>query len=440
MGARESIAPRLRLTLGILLAAGLVLAGWASAGAPRKVGAERAGPTSPPNILLIITDDQKDGMMRFMPRVRDAFADGVKYPNAFVTTPLCCPSRASIFSGRYFHNHRVNGHKPGEDRRFARRTFPRYLSAAGYHQAMFGKYINRWDVDVDGDAYFNKIDVSYPNDLARAEEWLSSQADDYLTGREAQDDRPWTLVLSTHAIHGPHSPEPEYQTLPIPPFEKPPSFKEKNLSDKADWTRQYVRETRYRWGGRTIQRRWRSYVRYLNNADELVGEVFGLIEELEEENTLAFFISDNGYLLGEHWLIGKNAPHIADLAVPLYARWPGVLEPTVDRRMVASIDLAPTIYEAAGIDPRYEPDARSLLSSHQRRFLIADNGAWRTIFSRRVQLIDFLKPRGREYYNLKRDPYELHSRPNRSAATRWHRRLNRLADCEARGCPKSSDG
>ena len=127
-----------------------------------------------PNVLVIITDDQRlEGTMAVMPSTRHEFGDlGVTYPNAFVTTPLCCPSRASIFSGKYAHNH---GIRVNDGRAFdASQSWPRYLHDAGYFTGLFGTYlagvsprsVPYWDRAAD-------IPAVDPNDGA----FVSAQAD-----------------------------------------------------------------------------------------------------------------------------------------------------------------------------------------------------------------------------------------------------------------------
>ena len=108
-----------------------------------------------PNILFIVTDDQElQGTMAVMPSTAKWFKNGdsgsgitggTEFANGSVTTPLCCPSRASIFSGRYAHNHGV--HKITEPQNLDQSTtLQRYLQQAGYRTGIFGKFLNDWDV------------------------------------------------------------------------------------------------------------------------------------------------------------------------------------------------------------------------------------------------------------------------------------------------------
>src|SRR5918997_6132814 len=104
---------------------------------------------SRPNILIIITDDQRRSTIRHMPKTRRWFARGGRhFLRAYATTPLCCPSRASIFTGRYAHNHGVENNALAQTLD-QRTTIQRYLQRAGYHTALIGRYLNRWPLEED---------------------------------------------------------------------------------------------------------------------------------------------------------------------------------------------------------------------------------------------------------------------------------------------------
>ena len=121
--------------LGLLL----LTAAVAAVPAPGQGG----NPAARPNILVIVTDDQPKGTLEVMAATRKLFVrQGRTYPNAYVTTPLCCPSRASILTGRYAHNHHVLTQQPQSFD--VRTTIARYLQRAGYLTAISGKYLNRW--------------------------------------------------------------------------------------------------------------------------------------------------------------------------------------------------------------------------------------------------------------------------------------------------------
>ena len=96
-----------------------------------------------PNIVIFVTDDQRDGLEAMPKTVAWLGKGGTRYANAFATTPLCCPSRASIFSGRYAHNHGVTSNSDPRDLN-QQTTMQYYLDRAGYRTGIFGKYMNSW--------------------------------------------------------------------------------------------------------------------------------------------------------------------------------------------------------------------------------------------------------------------------------------------------------
>ena len=184
----------------------------------------------------------------------------------------------------------------------------------------------------------------------------------------------------------------------------------------------------------------------------------------EDERTLAIFVSDNGFFWGEHSLTGKGFPYREAVEVPMYVRWPGRISAgTVDGRLVANIDIAPTIMDAAGVAPRYEPDGRSLLDGTWERrgmLLEGENLQWRSYLTAGKQYVRW-SGGPREYYDLRRDPFQEHnalasnadvvggrhargtrrgqltvSRPvARRAARRMHAALRRAAPVRGQGLP-----
>jgi len=366
------------------LRAGRVLAGVATilALAPIAASAGAASrPTrEPPNILIILTDDQRlSGTMAVMPKTLDRFADaGKTFTNAVVTTPLCCPSRASIYSGQYTHNHGVL-QNAGRGELDLRRTIQRYLNRS-YTTGIAGKFINYWpycrrppDFDrwtVVRGLYAN-FDVSEPGSCRGVSGYtttfLKDRALKFLRD-ETPLGRPWFLHLAISAPHGggasmPPQPEPKYQNAPIPPFQASPSYFEADRSDKPTWMRVN------RWTPERVQQERDGTLRALLSVDDMVDEIFAELDATgEADNTLAFFLSDNGWLWGEHGGISKGAAYLESPRIPLYMRWPAVVPPgTVDNRLVANIDLLPTILAATGLTGRHTMDGRSLLDPSWQR-------------------------------------------------------------------------
>ena len=432
-----------------------------------------AAPAQPvrPNVLIILTDDQRfDQTLSVMPSTRRWFARrGTTFANAFATTPLCCPSRASIFSGRYAHNHTVVSNQRGAEEDFDQSaTIQAYLDDAGYRTGFFGKYFNAWDVRSDPPS-FDRWAIDAPNgatgyagDLWNVEgrqrtvdeystAFIGEQGLRFLRSSEGpRDDTPWFLELSTFAPHTPAIPAARYAEAPVPAFSRDPSMEERDLSDKPAWLR---RRTPLDMGVMTGTRA--DELRCLMSVDDVVHDVFAQLRAGRElHNTLAFFLSDNGTLWGAHGIRGKETPYLPSIRVPMLARWPRHLEAgAVDRRIVANIDLAPTILEAAGITPSTPMDGRSLFGSAARSSLLieywrlkhpSDIPTWAAIYRPRFEYVEYYG-RGsivfREFYDLRTDPWELTnllhdgSRSNDPDVRRLSDRLDGLRGCVGNGCP-----
>ena len=165
--------------------------------------------------------------MAVMPSTRREFVDrGVEFTNAFATTPLCCPSRASIYSGKYPHNHGIR--KNGGIGFDATQTWQRQLDDAGYFTGLFGKYF--FSVLATQAPYFD-VKASVPAQAADDAPIVSGYARSFLEQAEQDDERPWALVLATSQPHAPWTGTPATFS-PLPPWTAPPSFQEADLSDK----------------------------------------------------------------------------------------------------------------------------------------------------------------------------------------------------------------
>jgi arylsulfatase A-like enzyme len=423
-----------------------------------------------PNILIVLTDDQRADTLGVMPRTRRWFGGGgTRFSNAFATTPLCCPSRSSILTGRYAHNHSVFTNTQTNDLDL-RSTFPRYLRNAGYRNAFFGKYLNSWNVRrrppyfrrwaiFGGPSCYYDCDWNVNGRVHKVSrystDFIARRAVRFLRRTDASDARPWSLVLSVSAPHAPYVPAERHRTRAISGWGGNPATRERNLRDKP----RYVREGGASLPGALDTRR--QQLRTLIAVDELVGRVRGTLRRLRESNdTLAIFLSDNGIFWAEHGLAGKSPPYTQGVQIPLMVRWPRhVRAGRVDGRLVANIDVAPTILDASGIDAdsAYPMDGRSLLGSWFRkrllleyqRYIKFDTPTWRSIRTRTRQYIEYYRGRHdrsnalifREYYHLGRDPWQRrnllkdHNAANDPDVRRLHRQLRADAECVGSNCP-----
>lgn len=391
--------------------------------------------TSRPNVLFIVTDDQRSvGTFEVMPHTVRWFKDGgTHFPDAVATTPVCGPSRASIFTGLYGHNHGVlhNYEAPNVDQRF---TLQRYLKEAGYRTGIAGKYLNDWDLEVDPPhfdswAIFNlgylPIKVNEQGSVETIDRYSTTYVADYAVDflrKGADEERPWFLYIAPFAPHPPATPDARYADAEVPPFEPTPNFLEADRSDKPPHVQEIEPDADAILAERTAQ------LRTLLSVDDLVKSVMETIEETGQgDNTLAFFISDNGWMWGEHGLDAKTKPYPASVRIPLLARWPGrIAEGAVVPGFAANIDLAPTVVDALALSPEMPMDGASLLADSARsRALLEFWGAparaapraltspWASTITHSFQYVEYYEVGDlssvtfREYYDLESDPWQL---------------------------------
>ena len=425
---------------------------------------------SPPNILIINTDDQRyTETLEVMPRVSKFFVGGgTEYVNGAVTTALCCPSRASFFSGRYSHNNGITGN--GLDELVANfdqdSTIQGYLQEAGYNTAIVGKYMNtyplhrdpmnwtQWATTTGGysDVPFN-LNSEPRQTSGYYTKHLGNFATDFLQDFEAEDDKPWFMYVAPQAPHHPYRPQPKYATAEVPAVEKPPSWNEADISDKPQAVRNRapVSEAEY------IRKRTQM-LRTLMSVDDMVQRLVRQMNLLgESENLLAVYMSDNGYLWGEHGVSEKRFPYLESIEVPFLLRWRGVLpEGETSARLVTQIDLLPTALEAAQATPTltYPLDGQSILSAPPRTEVLheyfkspdSQMFPWAGIRTEEWQYVEWYDVTTgviiwREYYDLVNDPYQMENvlrdgiDGNEPDVAPLHERLTDLRDCVGIECP-----
>ena len=393
-----------------------------------------------PNFIVILTDDQRADTLSFMPLLQQRLVQrGITFRNSFVTTALCCPSRASLLTGRYAHNHGVLFNKPphgGVEAFDDSSTLATWLSDAGYETALVGKYLNRYAPD-NQDFDFSYVPPGWSrwfgyggfyydyflNDDGTVRHFGTSPAD-YSTDvlREhavefvEQAQAPFFLLFAPYAPHGSDKPSTGDPT-PVPPpaagtcadpeLPNPPSMNPNLTADDFVW-----------------MRRWRSrYLCSLQGVDRAVAEILDAIPPDEFDETVVIFTSDNGFAFGEHRrTTGKSCQYEECLRVPLVISYPALTnEPREETRIALNIDLAPTILELAGIASVPGPiDGLSLaplltgqrvqwrkdfLFEHYTPSLNAMTAGVRGV---RYKLVDRLQLPD-ELYDLRYDPYEINN-------------------------------
>jgi arylsulfatase A-like enzyme len=450
-----------------------VLAGTAALGAcdsddePRPRAASGA-----PNVVVVMTDDQRADELEVMPRVKRLLARrGTVYSRSFASFPLCCPSRATFLTGQYAHNHGVRDNRAeaggGVDALDDSETLPVWLGRAGYSTAHVGKYLNgyrgpdapegwdEWHATIDPTTYLSYgFSASRNGQVVRPRgyqgDWVTRRAD-ALVGELPQ---PFFLSVAYLAPHEDRGldrgrcretarPAPRhFGRIPVSGFRPPPSFDEARAADKPSFIRAQPRLTPAL--ERAQARAWACRRESLLTVDEGVG---ALVQALRSRgvlrDTLFVFTSDNGYFLGEHRL-PDNKINVYEEAVrvPLVIRGPGVLTAKREPRLVTNVDLAATILDAAGAEAGREPDGISLLRRPPPgRVLLLENLAkgeprfarYAAVRTRRHVYVEYENGE-RELYDLRRDPHQLRSRQASPALAGLRRRLERLRDCAGEDC------
>jgi arylsulfatase A-like enzyme len=423
-----------------------------------------------PNILLIVTDEQRPAGLAVMPlTMRWMMQSGRHYADAYVTTPIGNPSRSSLMTGRYAHNHgvQIDGGSGVLDQAS---TIQAYLHGAGYETALYGKFLDAWADPRSGFAGFQFLDrfavftswIAYydarwsvQGTFERIPEYSTSYIGDravhFLARREAHDAQPWFMMLATSAAQVPPVTTPRFHNAPVPRFGLNLARTELNRSDKPP----YVRASPINL--RRDRRIRRLQLRAFMPVDTMVSRVFKALRERHEaRRTVVVFTSDNGYQWGEHGLSRKGTPYPASFHVPLLIRWPGHFARSGRKlsRPAANVDVAPTLLDAAGVtpDPAIPMDGHSLLRPWTRHQLLLEfwRGAgsaappWVSIRTSRYQYTEYYNPDGtvgfREYYTAN-DPYQLRNllhdgvpgnNPNVPAL---HERLASARACAGATCP-----
>jgi N-acetylglucosamine-6-sulfatase len=450
----------LSLLTQILVCAALVL--WSCAlqnvghAQPRKSGIAHAGRLDrlpnrkPRNVLFILTDDQRYDAFGFLrgqsfletPNLDSLARNGVYLPNAFVTTALCSPSRASILTGMYAHRHRVidnDSPLPGN-----LVYFPQYLQRAGYETAFIGKWhmgghidnpqpgFNYW-VSFKGQGSYlpNKDGFNVNGKQVPQRGYITDELTNYALDwiRSRTGDKPFMLYLSHKAVHAEFIPaERHHGRFQDQTFVPPKTMDQVNVQGAPMW----VQNQRNSWHGvdfpyhsnLNIAEYYKRYAETLLAVDEGVGRITDLLKEKGWlDSTLIIFMGDNGFAFGEHGLIDKRTAYDESMRVPMVMQCPELFRgSSVVRPVVANIDIAPTILEAAGLKAPDYMDGRSFLALAQgkpvrwRDFLLYEYyWEWAfpqtpTMFALRGEQYKYIHYYGlwdlNELYDIKADPLE----------------------------------
>ncbi|MBM4016764.1 MAG: sulfatase [Planctomycetes bacterium] len=372
---------------------------WSAAGAALAAGRRlaKAAEGRRPNVVVILTDDQRWDAMScaghpFLktPNIDRIAREGVRFANAFVTTSLCSPSRASLLSGRYAHSHGVRDNftdypadLPG---------YPRRLHDIGYETAYIGKWhmgeqddrqrpgFDYWMSHKGQGNYFdNEFNVNGERQVIKGY-YTHVVTDHAVAWLKRPHPKPFLLIMGHKAPHGgPIVPEPRYEhVFDGVPIQRPPTAADYGPG-KPEWLRLRVPTWHGIEGPLYGLKDFGKFVRYyhatLVSVEDSVGRVLAALEETGQlDDTIIVYTSDNGFFLGEHGCVDKRAMYEESIRIPLLVRWPGLVRgPMVVDRMVLSIDLAPSLLDLCGAAPLEGIHGRSW-----KPLLGGDARGWRT--------------------------------------------------------------
>ncbi len=405
--------PGVLVSLAVVLAAGCSESGPVVEEKAEVTATEEAEtPADRPNMVFVIVDDLDFASIEKMPEINSLLRDeGASLERTFISHPICCPSRSTILTGLYDHNHQVLGNRypDGGFRKFREQgheegSIAVSLQDGGYRTGFFGKYLNGYTqvdpthVPPGWDEWYGKLEeqklydyrlnengeeVSYGDE---SEDFftdvLSDKATEFVRSA-APEGQPFFMYVAPTAPHGPATPAERHEgTFAGEEAPRPPSFDEEDVSDKPSWLRTSAPLTEREVS--RIDSHYRERLDSMLAVDEMVSS---LVDELEAagelENTYIFFTSDNGFEQGEHRIrAGKDRPYEESAHVPFFVRGPGVAPSSVVEELAVNTDFAPTFADLAGTE--FPADGRSLVP-----LLHGEEPPWRSAI-----LIERLPPEG----------------------------------------------
>ncbi|MBL8173937.1 MAG: sulfatase [Bryobacterales bacterium] len=346
-------------------------------------------PAARPNVVYIITDDQRWDLLSLRghaylrtPNMDRIGREGITFVNAFVTTSLCSPSRATYLTGRYAHQHMVRYNRVSDTFDRDEVLWPQLLKKAGYSTGYVGKWhignnasprqgFDYWAV-LPGQGRYRE-----PIFHVQGKEQTMKGHVDAVTADFAVEflrrQTPGQAFCLCVGIKSPHAEQ-------LPPEDMKQLFANVDIAQPASWNEEYektgkadvvaqscIEADRFFDGPRQLKGSWQDYIkdfyRSVMSADRAVGRILDALDEKRlAQDTLVIFVGDNGFFLGEHRLVDKRFPYEEALRVPMLMRYPRLIPAgTVATQMTLNLDIFPTVLDVCGVKGgKASPTARSL--------------------------------------------------------------------------------
>jgi len=417
--------------------------------------------TKKPDVLFVLLDDLRWDALGYMghPYVKTPNLDrlreqGAVMANAFVTTSICCPSRATFLTGTLANRHGVIDNESADYNPEVTPPLTKYLQEAGYRTAMIGKwhmgnsgaprpYFDFW-LSFKGQGVYNNplfnIDGKKVQHKGYTTDLLTDYAIDFI--KRQPTTQPFFVMLSHKAVHEPFMPAPRHKDAfgADAKLAQPPSYSE-DFADKPAWQRrQASREVRWHYRTREIEEEklpaalpadpWKGYDKYVDQlrclaaVDEGIGKIIALLRERGTlDNTLIVFTSDNGYFHMEHRRWDKRLAYEESLRIPMLVVYPGHIQPgSTINQLVTNADFAPTILAYAGLPvpaqmqgasmkPLFEeknPRWRNAVFYEYWKELVHSIPTMTALRTERYKLITYPEINDLdELYDLAQDPHEM---------------------------------
>ena len=397
---------------------------------------------SRPNILFILIDDLRYNAPAYAghpfvktPNIDRIAREGAIFEDAFVTTPLCSPSRASFLTGRYVRSHGVLDNTNHNELSHKLITWPRLLHDAGYETGYAGKWhmgndssprpgFDKW-VSFRGQGVYNDPVLNIDGDEAKHTGYITDILTDHAVDFiKKPRSKPFVMYLAHKAVHGPFTPAERHKDL----FASEAIHRTPNADDNWDGKPALQRDVDGKppvKGVGSSDDLIRNQLRCLTAIDEGVGRILKTLEETGQmDNTFIVFTSDNGYFWGEHHLGDKRWAYEESLRIPMAMRYPKLIKAgTHISQLVMNVDMAPTMLTLGGaklpgdlqghsVLPLFKGPVKNWRTSFLSEYFMEQNfprvPSWQAVRDDQWKYIHYTEVKGAdELYNLKKDPYEM---------------------------------